>query len=318
MRTYSLFYMLLACLIIIGCTESDDDLGSDNLKEVGADADYTLLLSSDGMLSAQALNATDGKLTGNPEENWFVATTLPDLTFREGAVLSLYQKHTNCSGEVTKYDFDDDTSKSFEVFTDLGNCNLTATGIVHSETEIYIAYSLEVTSKGDKFFIRIFDTSTSEPTFEDVELDKKPIQLMLSNNRLFILTFDEEITDENGLTVMDLTTKALIHEMNLGYDARQILKDIDGNIIISYDELHTLLNSSTMGVEYTRYETGKEPKFADSKANYLDSTGKLYYEGRLQAKSPISPQFMISRIIMFTYIFMRTFLQRHKLSSNTR
>lgn len=304
MKTYTFFYIILACLITIGCNKSDNVTESGNPNETGVDANYTLLLSSDGMLSAQPLNATIEILTVNPKESQFSTMAFPQLMFREGTVLSLYHRLTNCSGEITKYDFDDDASKSFEVFTDIGSCNLTAMAITHSETALYIAYAIEVTSKGTKYFIRIFDTSTSEPAFEDVELNKKPIQLTVTNNRLFILTFDEEVTDENGLTVMDLNTKALIHEMNLGYDARQIIKNIDGNLIISYDELHTLLNSATLEVEYRRYETGKEPKFANSKANHLDDTGKLYYQRENEGEiSHISAIYDFPNNIAYLYIY---------------
>ncbi|MFK5972694.1 MAG: hypothetical protein QM485_05385 [Flavobacteriaceae bacterium] len=304
MKTYSLFYILLVCLIFIGCNKSDEGLESDIPKESSVISDYILLLSTDEMLSAQPLNASLEALSINLEESQFVAVVLPQLTYREGSVLSLYHKVTNCTAEVTKYDFDDNTTKAFEVFTDLGNCNLTATSIVHSETVIYIAYTLEVTAKGDKFFVRIFDTSTSEPTFKDVELEKKPIQLTLTDSRLFILTFDEEITDENSLTVMDITTSTLIHEMNLGYDARQLIKNIDENIIISYDELHTVLNSTTMNVEYTSYEAGKEPKFADSKVNHIDSTGKLYYERESEGEIPHIPViYDFSKNIVYLYMY---------------
>ena len=118
------------------------------------------------------------------------------------------------------------------------------------------------------------------------------------------MTFDEEITDENGLTVMDLNTKELIHEMNLGYDARQMIKDIDGNLIISYDELHTLLNSSTMDVQYIGYEVGKEPKFARSETSYLDAEGKLYYQRPNEGGIPHIPavyDFPLKTVYLYIY-----------------
>ena len=286
MKTYTFFYMFLAYLVIIGCNKSDNGPG---LDEISANADYTLLLSSDGMLAAQPLNAAIDVLTVDSAESPFAEMVLPQLTFKEGSVLSLYHKLTDCSGKITKYDFGDHTSKNFEVFTDLGSCNLIAMAIAHSETMVYIAYTIEANFKDTKYFVRIFDTKISKPTFEDVALDKKPIQLVVADNKLFILTFDEGVTDENGLTVMDLDTKELIHEMNLGYNAKRIIKNIDGNLIIGYDELHTLLNSSTMDVQYVSYEAGKEPKFTDSKIDHLDGAGKLYYQRPNEGEIPHIP-----------------------------
>lgn len=305
MKTYNFFYPLLVCLIFSGCVKSGTGPDIDEKKDPGVEADYTLLLSSDGMLSAQALNATAESITLNPVESPFAAMALPELTFREGSVLSLYHRLGDCSGEITKYNFDDQTSEKLQVFTDLGDCSLSVTALAHSETELFIGYAKEVAVKDTDYFVRIVNIQTSEPTFVDIALDKKPVQLALANNRLFILTFDAEITDENGLTVMDLDTNALIHEMNLGYNAKQIFKNIDGNLIISYDELHTVLNSTTLSVQYTSYEPGKEPKFSNCSINYLDDTGKLYYQRPtgedLHPNIPAIYDFSLNTVYLYIY-----------------
>ncbi len=272
MKTYRIIYAVLA-LAIFGCSKSDSI--EDTPEEVGASADYTLLLSSNGLLKAQPLNATAEVLTINPGEIPFTDRVMPQSTFKTGLVLSMYQKTTVCGGEFTKYNFNDHTSTSFEVFADLGSCDLNVTAIAHSETSNFIAYSVDTDEEVDHF-VRVLDATGS--SFVDVELTKAAIQLAITNNRLFILNKDEEVTGEHGMTVMDLNSNGLIHDMNLGYDVGKILVGKDGNLLIGYDTLHTVMNPQTFEVQYVNYQSGLEPKFATSNTTQFDATGKLYYE----------------------------------------
>ena len=125
--------------------------------------------------------------------------------------------------------------------------------------------------------VRIIDLNSEEFSFVDVALDKKPVDLALANNRLFILTHDIEVSDENRLSVMDIDSNNLIHEMNLGFRARRIFTDMNDDIIISYDELHTTLNSSNLSVLYTNYGEGIEPEFTANSSDHFDLDGRLYY-----------------------------------------
>ncbi|NNK75650.1 MAG: hypothetical protein HKP42_06255, partial [Maribacter sp.] len=116
---------------------------------------------------------------------------------------------------------------------------------------LYVTYVLEEVSEPNMYFARAIDLSISEENIVDVELDKKPTQMVFTNGRLFVLTIDLEITDEYSLAVIDGASTMVIHEISLGYDVERILADSNQNMIISYPELHTVLNSDTMGVVYT-------------------------------------------------------------------
>jgi len=277
MKTYTIFYMLLA-LVIIGCNKSDEGEGGGG-KNKSVDASYALLLKNGSLLSTQLLNAGADVITLNPAQSALVEKQMPQLTYTKGTNFLQYHKTGDCSGEITKHDFSDDTSTVIQVFADLGDCDLTATTIAESNNSIFIGYEFEKASMPNDYFVRVIQMGTNE--FADVTLDKKPVGLAIANNRLFILTLDEKITDENSLSVMDLTSNTLIHEMGLGYDAQRIFENNQGNIVISYPELHTNLNSSTLAFDYTQYADGTEPKFVTSNSTHFDLEGKLYY--------PVSP-----------------------------
>ncbi len=281
MKTYTILSMLLVCLVIIGCSESTDGLGSDddNGNEKNAEVDYSVLVANNGILSNTLLNANAKVITLNPSASPFGSITSPEYSYREGTELSFYKGNPDCSGEISKFDFSDNASNKTTVFEDLSNCELVVKSLAHSENAFYIAY--EIPGSGVKethYFIRTVDVSSSEATFLDVELEKKPIQLIFSNNRVFILSLDDDNDDKYALMVLDTITGELVHDFNLDFDAQKIFKTIDGNIMVSYPELHLVINSKTMAIISTvRYNDGKEPKFGYSDTGNFDAVGNLYY-----------------------------------------
>lgn len=274
MKTYIRLCALLA-LVIFSCSKSENS-SEQEIEKTSVDADYIALLSKDGNIMPQLLNANAEVITLNPAESSLTEKPIPDLSFVAGSDFLQYHKDGNCGGQITKHSFKSDMTTDISVFTDLDDCDLTATAMAKSENSLFISYVVTSSEPSD-YLVRIIDLSTSEFSSIDVTLDKKPVGLTIANNRLFILTFDEMITDENSLSVMDISTKTLIHEMDLGYSVRRIFTDVQDNIIISYDELHTALNSSTMAFDYIQYEGETAPKFANSESSNFDLEGRLFY-----------------------------------------
>ncbi len=279
MKTYSIIYAFVA-LMVIGCSKSNDPIEIEIEQEEDnfSNADYTLLQGRGGILSSQPLSATKEHISFGTTSNSFEETPIPEISVQKGTIFAYYRKLTDCSGSITLHNFKEDVSTTIDVFEDLVECTLEVTSIEVEGDLVYISYLIQETSKIDKYYVRVIDMGTAELGIIDVELDKKPLQIAYANNRLFILTIDWEITDENSLSVLDCETKTLINEIGLGYDVSQIITTPDENIVISYPELHTLLNSTTMAKQYINYENGKEPKFHASRFNYMDGSGKLYYK----------------------------------------
>ena len=282
MKTYSIFYAVSA-LVIISCSISGDTQIQTEIEqeETFFSADYILLQSTNNNLSTQLLNTTEGGVTLNLAESNFVSVPVPEIIFQNGSIFGHYQKLSDCSGQVTIHDFGNDSSLSIDVFNDLTGCNLTTTAIAIIANTLYVSYMIEETSKSNKYFVRVIDISDMGESYLDVELDKKPLQMVVANGDIFVSTIDLEITDENSLLVMDGTTNTLVNEIGMGYNVEQIFATIDQNLIISYQELHTVLNSATLSVQYVNYEEGKEPNFSDLKFHHFDFQGKLYYKKTL-------------------------------------
>jgi len=274
MKTYTTFGAILA-LLIFSCSKSDngqiDEGGTTNVE-----ADYVTLLSKDGLLRPQLLHANAESITLNPSQSSLSQKTTPELSSVDGSYFLQYHKDGNCGGQVSKHDFRTDTTTDFLVFTDLNDCNLTATAIAKSDDFLFVSYVVTSSEPYD-YFVRVIDVNSSEFSSVDVTLDKKPVGLTVAGGRLFILTLDELITDENSLSVLDMSNNTLVHEMSLGNDARRVFTDVQDNVIISYDELHTTLNSSSLAFEYTQYNEATAPKFSSSESANFDSNGRLFY-----------------------------------------
>lgn len=278
MKTYTTLYTLLACFFVISCSKIEsvaDDPDIDDSK--GVAADYNLLLVDGDVLTSQLLNVDGESMTLNTSDSSFSDMSQPEIAYRNGDEITFYQKNGNCTGTITKHNFGNDTSKNIEVYADLGDCSLITTSISNLNNLFFLGYTIDVTNKAKTYAVRIVDADATDDNFTDIVLDKKPIAMAIARNRLFVLTLDIDVTNDNSLSVIDLNTNTVISEIALGLYAKRIFVNSEENIIIGYDDLHTTLNSTTLAVEYTNYESGKETNFISSEFNYFDTDGKLYY-----------------------------------------
>lgn len=278
MKTYLSTYVLLA-LLVIGCSTSDDatNNGEVGKEQQSVDSDYVTLLTNGTNIKTQLLNANAELITLNPAESALVENTIPELTAIRGSDFFQYHKNGDCGGEVIMHNFVSDKMENISLFEDLNDCLLTAKAIAFSDSSLFVAYELEVDGSSNEYMVRVVDLNSTDFSFVDVSLSMQPVSLALANNRLFIMTFDSETSEENFLSVLDLDSNALIHEKNLGFRARRIFKNIDDNIIISYDELHTTLNSENLSVVFTNYTEETAPKFTTNTVDHFDFEGRLYY-----------------------------------------
>lgn len=276
MKTYPLFYLFLVCAIVFSCEKSEEI--DNETSNPGADASYTLLVNSASGLDGIPLDATAETITLGTTDSQFSEATSPSLNYKDGTVFSFYRQTGNCNATFLRFDFSDETSKTIELFSDLGSCNLTAYAVAHTATKGYVAYGVEIDASTTEYFVRAFDLNGTATADVDIPLNKKPVHLSFTNERLFVLTIDDQVTDENFLTVLDSQTNSILIEMGLGYDAQKLLRNVDDNVIICYDELHTLLDSETLTTQFIQYQSGKEPQFVTSVVNNFDEEGKMYYE----------------------------------------
>lgn len=282
MITYKYCYCIVA-LFVLGCSKPDNGHSSGDSAD-GTDVNYTVMLKKDAILQQVSFTA-DARFIhpGNPEAEPRILN-FPQLSYRDGNSISLYTRQPDCSGEVAWFDFNTDRKVTIPVFTDLTSCEIDVISIAHSGDYVYLAYSYPGSELKEKhYFIRVVDVADGMDGYGEYELSGEPVQMVYSNNRMFILSRDEEKAEKDGvegfeLVVLNPADGALIHAINLNEAAQKIFRTGAGHIMVSYPELHMLIDSQTLGILTTvRYNKGTEPNFGAAENAYFDLLGNLYY-----------------------------------------
>jgi hypothetical protein len=279
MKTYAYWASIMLAFLFVSCAKTAPDDLMNNPDTVFPDASNLIVLVRKGSsITAQEWQSKeDGSLEPSERTPNFSGILNPIMLSLKEESIAFFQTDTFCDGEVILYDVHKNMETSSFVFDETGNCNWELTAMTHTESELFLAYILEMEGKDKAFFLRRVPFNSETPEFVDIPLTKKAIGLEPVGNKLFVLDFDEDITEENGLVVIDLEQNKKTYEMNLGYDVGNIFKDTNDNIVIAYPELHTLVNSATLAMTYTQYEEGTAPDFYDSKISLFDSSGNMFY-----------------------------------------
>ncbi len=276
MKTYNYMVGLLLTVFLVACTKTATEI-NEQVGEQPIFANYTVLLEENSNYSIHKVSSEESGVFNIEVESSFPDLLNTEISATTSDKVGLYKKTSDCLGEVLSYDFTSKITTQLTVYEDLGICNLETTAMSQNANYIFLTYKLSLEGKSQKYFLRTI-TVDDPAAFVDLELAFNPISLVSLNDRLFILTKDMDITDEYKLFVVEISSNEIIFEKNLGYDVNQIFKNSQNSIIISYNELHTVLNSTTLGVTYTNYGEATAPNFGDSDYISFDSEGKMYYD----------------------------------------
>ncbi len=274
MKTYNLAYALIA-LVFFSCSKSDESSGG-NTNEERIDADYAVILDNDTEFSTQLLNVANEVIMLNSSQGTLVNNLKPQLSFAADSKFLQYFKTGDCSGTLSFYDFSTASSKEITPFEDLKDCSLTVNTLTTFNNSVYVGYELEISATEKQYKLRVYDENLDTNTAVDISVLQKPFDMAFANNKLFLVTFDELISDQYTLVVIDVSSNEVVEEMNLGESVRRIFST-NSDIIISYDESHTKLNSNDMSFQYIQYQEGTEPNFGSIDSRQTDSEGQLYY-----------------------------------------
>lgn len=276
MKTYTNLVGILLMVALAGCSKS----ASEPLEiesPVNIEADYSILLEESGVLKTKDLKESDSGLEIGTGESAIPSFPTSELTYFSDNSLSFFQLTEDCTGKILIYDFESDSHQLIDAFLDLDACNLQITSVSHSDSRVFISFTKNEVGKEDAFYVRVIDIDTGDVNAVDIELELKPLQTVPSAGKLFVLTIDDEITDENALSVIDIAQESIVFEKMIGFDAKKIFRNPAGDIIISYPELHTTLDSSTMAEAYTQYGELTKPNLFSSEYHRFDGQGKMYY-----------------------------------------
>jgi hypothetical protein len=127
------------------------------------------------------------------------------------------------------------------------------------------------------YYLRAISFADGGTVFADIEIQTEPLQLLGWGNRLYMLSFDA-LSGKNALEVFNAETGIGELSSDLGTAVAKILTTGQGQILVSYETRHLLLDPTSLEVlSRVQYLDGKEPNFALSESYYFDPSGALYY-----------------------------------------
>lgn len=311
----SKFLLGLFALVIVGCSKSTSEKEPEK-KIIGKEVAYTILLEKDSKIKSQQLVANYESISISESAGVFSPIQLPVVDFKDGSTQTFYKKTSACDGEILSYDFKEDNEIIIDAFPDMSSCEISVFAVANGGSFFYLAYEITTATEGKKYIVRKIDSSAAEFSFVEIELTQKPIEMIVSNNRLFVLVLDAEITGENNLVVLDVDTFAEVKRQGLGNSVKRIFKRQDGNIVISYSELHSIFNVSTFTVEHLRYEAATDPKFYSSAKYNLDTSGNFYFSRPIESSSILSiPSVYNMTSNLTTLYFYDNFLKTEEIEN---
>ncbi len=257
------------------CEKSSDQVDEEIATNV--QVDYTVFLQNNNQLNGIVVGSANDEFAVKSTVNSFSNIPSNAIKYRTTTDIGYYST-TNCQATFQRFNAEDSSSESVSLFSDIDACSINVLAMAYSNELAAVAYERELLGKDKQFVVRINSTTDAAVNAVEISLEKKPVDIVMSSNRLFVLTLNEFVSDEFHLSVIDLDDNEVLIELDLGLDAQRLFTNNNGMVIISYPELHTILNPLTLEKSYTTYGENTEPGFVTTKDFFLDSAGKFYFQ----------------------------------------
>lgn len=239
---------------------------------------YVLLLSKGGRLTPAELQANALSVSAVPEDVSLPDIEFPGLSGRDITSFCFYQTLPDCSGKLQCLDLATPDMKTVSVWGDAPQCDREPTAVVPAGNIAYLSYGEPGSGiKETLYFIKAVTLDGNLPPFEDAPLEKTPLQLLVSGDRLFVLGYDDS-SGKNFLLVLGAATGELEKEIDLGTGVQALLKNPEGNLLVSYENRHLILHRQSLDIlSNVQYNEGVAPRFGNLAGSNFDSRNTLYY-----------------------------------------
>ncbi|TDS15246.1 hypothetical protein DFQ03_1886 [Maribacter caenipelagi] len=278
MKTYKYVACFVLAFSFFACEKSSEPVEEE--IATSAQVDYTVFLQNNNQLNGVVVASANEEFTVKSNVNLFSNVPSNALKYRTSNDLGYYSS-TNCQATFQWFNAENSASQSVALFSDIDVCSINVLTMAFSNELAAVAYERELLGKDKQFIVRINQLIQGSVSPEEISLDKKPMEIVISSNRLFVLTLNEFVSDEFHLSVIDLDNSEVLMELDLGLDAQRLFTNNSGEVIISYPEYHTTLNPKTLDKLYTTYGEDTEPGFITTNDFFIDSAGKFYFHKKM-------------------------------------
>lgn len=276
MNTERLAVLLLG-LMLSSCSKSEDNTGAPPVDS-GIATEYTIFLEQDGEISSTGINADALSLSQGSNGITGLPGGSPEITYRDGNSFSFLRVLPDCNPEIRHLTSSGTLMEPKEPFGATPDCESRFISLAHSGEYVFIGYSSPAAGTGEILYnIRILALSDSHAPLAAIALENEPLQLVWSGTRLFVLIYDT-LSGKYTLTPYNIQNGASEGSLDLGSGVLKILKNPAGQLLVSYDGQHLLVDAASLQIiSRVLYTDGKDPRYGDSPATFFDPSGVLYY-----------------------------------------
>ena len=275
MKTF-LPFMLAGLWLAMSCSKSDTPSAQEG-PAAGVPAEYTVLTASEGLLQARYFQ-TDGLALEPVEPSApFSDQAFPAPFYRDATSISYLPDGAGCPTSAAWFESREGLSLEREALEGLDPCQTEVLSLFHSGTDLYLG--LQNTEGGDKppaYSVRHIPLEGGPAT--DFPLPAQPVDLTLVGDRLFVLTFDAFDTQQNTLEVFTADLAEPLYSLEIGFEARTLLRLSPSRLLVSYPEKHLVVEAETLRTLQTvRYAEGLSPGFCGKAPLVSEDGSQLFY-----------------------------------------
>ncbi|WP_430425590.1 hypothetical protein [Maribacter litoralis] len=303
MKTYNFVACFLLAFSFVACEKSTDEQLEETVIETDIAVDYTVFLKANDNINAAVVSTGQDNLVVGEEVASFGLIPANAIKFKSSSSLGYYYT-ANCEASLQWYNAEEQLSKTIQVFTDDNACDINVTAVAYDEVDMFIAYERDLLGKDKHFVVRRGSLNNPE-NYAEITLYNKPVDVVVSSNKLFVLTLNEFVSNEYHLTIIDLNSNDVLITLDLGYDALRLFKNNTDQIIVSYPELHTTIDPITLDKTYTTYGEDTAPGFITTNDFFMDGNGKFYFQKNMQGANitevPATYDFEKNSTVVYLY-----------------
>ena len=276
MNTERLAVLLLG-IMLSSCSKSEDNAGTPPVDS-GVATEYTIFLEQDGEISSTGINADALSLSQGSNQITGLPGGSPEITYRDGNSFSFLRVLPDCNPEIRHLSSSGPLREPHEPFGDPPDCESRFISLAHSGEYVFIGYSSPGAGTGEILYnIRILALNNSNAPLPMIALENEPLQLIWSNDRLFVLDYDI-VSGKYTLTPYNIQNGASEAGLDLGTGVVKVLKNPTGQLLVSYEGRHLVVDAASLQIiSRVLYSDGKDPRYGLSPATYFDPSGVLYY-----------------------------------------
>ena len=275
MKSYLPF--LWAGLWLMGsCSTPEPDPGTD-VPQPGISVEYTLIPNPGISNDLMQINADATTLDLLPKDQTMPSSESPLQWHQNEKAFSMIVRETGCLAKAILYESGSGTLFQRVAAEGLDPCTIEIISLAHDGLTIYMLYaSLASETEPERFWLRKLPMNGGTPV--DLMLSEWPVDLDVIAGKLQVLTNAAGESPLSTIRTIDLQKLEEVGSVQIGYDAKMILRLGQDKVLVGFEDAHMLLSGVNMElIEQVRYQTGSEPELISNNPWASADGSMLYY-----------------------------------------